>query len=475
MKKNTMALLASAGSLLACAAPALGGLGVVLGMTAAVVAQAGTRDTIVLVNGQVIEGRIVEETDAVVKVEISVGTIKSVMEYRKADIAKITRGTPADPAPGGTPGPGNPPRTGGTPDVPSAVDDGTVKVYVMNLTGEFGKDISQTPIRQAIKDARNHKPDVIVVKLENEWKLNEFEDAPDDAAAFDQLWRAEDMDDIFTNELEAEWEDPPKVVFWVKNAMGGASFLPLVSPDIYFHSAGKMGGIGNLTLMFEGVGDQVVQQKQYSLRLGHAEGMAARGGHSVEIVRAMASFEYELAVSFNGDEPVYHPGRTAKAGAGEYTLTDDGQGSNADTMQERVQNKGNDVLTLNAEWAYKLKLSKGTVDTLPELMAAMGIEHNHAIVPGRADKIMDSWSSGVGSAGRQLRRLWGEYGDIRVQGEYDERTRARGQQIRKIDEMLSIMKKYEEAVNPRQEGVPDAATLEIIKGQIKLAQLQDRR
>lgn len=471
MKKRISAAVVGMVGLVAASSAWVGAGAMLLSGSSALAQQSEARDTIEFTSGKVLECTIVEETDREVRAIVYMGTIKSEMTYQKSEIAKITRG--ATPAPGTPPTPA--PRTGGTPVIPSSTATEPTRVYVMNLTGKFGFDISQTPMRQAMKDAKSHRPDIVIVKLDNEWMLNEFEKAPDDAAAFDQLWRAEDMDDILTNELQAEWEKPPKVVFWVKNAMGGASFLPLVVPDIYFHSQGKMGGIGNLTLMFQGVGDAVVREKQYSLRLGHAEGMAIRGGHSVEIVRAMAAYEYELAVSFDGDMPVYHPGRVARAGSGEYTLTDNGMNENLDTLEARVQGTGNDVLTLNAEWAYKLKLSKGTADTLPELLTLMGIEHHHTIVQGRSDRIMDAWSQGVGSAGRQLRRMWSEYNDIAIRGDYNERTRARGQRIRKIDEMLSLIRKFEEAVNPEREGVPSSATLEIIKDQLKLQQLQDRR
>ncbi|MFX8523840.1 hypothetical protein ABTM10_20375, partial [Acinetobacter baumannii] len=68
-----------------------------------------------------------------------------------------------------------------------------------------------------------------------------------------------------------------RVVFWIKRAMVGAAFLPFVSKEIYFLPEGRMGGIG--TLQDFDLGDKRVNEKQISLRLGHAEGIAIQGGY----------------------------------------------------------------------------------------------------------------------------------------------------------------------------------------------------
>ena len=135
---------------------------------------------------------------------------------------------------------------------------------------------------------------------------------------------------------------------------------------------------------------------------------------------------------------------------------------------------GNDVLTLNADLARKLAISKGTVESLDDLLFSLGISRNYVRVDDQSDKIMESWADGVDNAERRLRTLMQEFGQIAVQGDYRERTRARGQRRRLLEQMQGIIRKYEESLNLRQIGVPDVATLQAMIERIKLEQLADR-
>lgn len=356
---------------------------------------------------------------------------------------------------------GQPATSAPAPDATAATDVKTV--YVINLKGKFGSDISQTPIRAAVADAKKMKPDYLVVVMDNDWTREEgLEKLGDDVAgAFDQLFRAEDMDPIFTREIPHEWDKQPKIIFWVKKAMGGAAFLPLCCPDIYFSPDGRMGGVGYIEELLKGGGDEVVVQKQLSLRLRHAEGMAISGGHAPELIRAMALNSYILSVRFNGDEPEYL--ERLPENNSEYLLTDDGKDASADSDVERARSEGNDVLTLNAEWAQKLKLSKGTVATIDDLMFALGIARNNQVLKGRSDAILESWRDGVGSYRRDVKSELTEFEKIMVNGDTArKRNQQRGQKIGKLQAAQKIMKKYEEAVNPRQFGFPTYEDLDIM-------------
>ncbi len=339
----------------------------------------------------------------------------------------------------------------------------TKTVYVMELKGKFGSDISQTPIRQAVADAKKMQPDYLIVVMDNDWTRDEgLEQLGDDVAgAFDQLFRAEDMDPIFTREIPNEWAKQPTIVFWVKKAMGGAAFLPLCSPDIYFAPTGRLGGVGYIEELLKGGGDEVVVQKQLSLRLRHAEGMAISGGHAPELIKAMCLNSYVLSVRFNGDQPEYL--ERMPANDAEYLLTDDGREANEDGFAERARGEGNDVLTLNAEWAKKLQVSKGTAATLDDLMFLLGIQRNNQVLKGRADSILQSWRDGIASYKRDLKTEFAEYEKIMVQGDTArKRNQQRGQKISKLQAAQKIMKKYEEAMNPRRYGYPSYEDVDIM-------------
>ncbi|MFG0326527.1 MAG: hypothetical protein ACF8SC_04565 [Phycisphaerales bacterium JB037] len=463
--------------------PAVAACGLCLGAVSAPIASAaapsasvgvsmGEKDRVTFRNGSIVEGEILEETATSIKMRVEMYGISTVTTYDKNDILTIKRGiaveSPATPATPATPASG-----GDRPAVSVTPSSSASRVYIVELEGGFGREITQTPIREAVEDARKQGADYLIFVLDAEWRANQFEELPDDAAAFDQLFRAEDMHPIFMNEIPVEWEKQPEVVFWVKQAMGGAAFLPLICDTIYFAPDARMGGIGNLSTLFGSTGDEVVRQKQYSLRMGHAEGAALHGGYPVELVRAMAQVERVYSYRLVGGKPVFIEGEPNPAN-GEVLLTDDGQGENEDTIQELARSEGNDVLTLNADLARKLAISKGTVETLDDLLFSLGISRNYVRVDDRSGKILESWAEGVENAERRLRTLMQEFNEIQVQGDYRERTRARGQRRRLLEQMQGIIRKYEESLNLRQIGVPDVATLQAMIERIKLEQLADR-
>jgi hypothetical protein len=458
-------------------APALG-VGLGIGATATpAMAHASEKDTIVFSNGRVVEGKITKETADRVWIEIEVAGIKAPADYAKADILSIVRAErrEGEDAAAKTPAKAEAPVKAAAKVEANA---GAPKVYVIDLKGEFGVDISETPIRNAIRDARQHQADYLIFALDNDWSLKRFghrEERTDDESEFDKIFRAEKIYPIYTEEIEREWDKQPTVIFWVKKAMGGAAFLPLSVPNIYFHSEGRMGGIGKMEKRAQQA-DQVVREKWFGAGMAHLEGMALKGGYDPRLVRAMARDDFVLSVTFEGGRPVYL--ERMPAAPGEELLTDDGKGENEDSDADLARGLGNDNLTLTADLAHRLGISKGTVDTLDDLLFQLGIARHHQMVKGRSEQIRKSWTDGVEKAKKELRKLWQEdYQQVQVQapGEYQQRTAARGQRKRIIENMQSLLKRYEEAINPRQLRIPTYEELEIIKKQIEFEQLADRR
>jgi len=438
----------------------------------------GAGDVITFRNGNTVEGEIIEETARTVKIRVTIHGISTVTTYEKSDILVIKRDAGGEEEPERTEevnGSEMAGRADGENESSAGADaarEGAARVYVVELDGWFGRDISQTPIRKAVEDAYSNDADHLVFVLDNIWKRNEIEERLDqEFANFDMFFRAQALYPIFTRDIPMMWDDPPKVVFWVKQAMGGAAFLPLISKNIYFAPDARMGGIGNLSRILEGV-DEVVRQKQISLRINEAIGAASIGGYPAELVRAMAEVERVYSYRIENGEPVIVEGYPNPA-RGEVLLTDDGEDENTDTIQAVVRGQGNDVLTLSAELARKLGVSDGTVSTIDDLLFALGVARNHVRVDDRADRIMDGWERSLTAAERQLRELAETYQETQVQGDYSERTRARGVQRRTLEKMMSILRRYEEAINPRQLGVPTIAEIRQLIEQIKMQQLAD--
>ncbi|MBX3392847.1 MAG: hypothetical protein KF787_09395 [Phycisphaeraceae bacterium] len=433
------------------------------------------QDTLIFKNGRTLVGTIVSESPTTIRFKGEVNGIALDTEFDRSEILRIVRGaatTPdrapapaTDPAPLAAADPVKP------PSAPTVADDPTGKkrVYLIELTGAFGRDISETPLRESLRDAQRLGADIVVLSLQADWKF-QGGDAGDDVTNFDALFRAEKIGPVISDEIEL-WPKAPRVVVWVKKAMGGAAFLPFYSRDIYFSSDGRMGGIGFLKQLMEGVGDEVVREKQYSLRLGHARGVANKHGYAYQIINAMVVKEYVLSAKIEGGRVTYF--ERMPEGPDEILLTDDGEDERADLLKDVVAGEGNDVLTLNAKLARDLGLSKGTVDTLEDLLIEMGHSRDWSeIKDGRARQILSRWSSDLTSAMRDLRvRIPQRLAEINPGGTFQERTRARGQRKRILQEMQGLFRKYQEVFGE------DAAAQEIsnLSTQIELLDQEQQR
>ncbi|MDX2016635.1 MAG: hypothetical protein SFY95_03220 [Planctomycetota bacterium] len=466
----------AAAMLLATAGAATPVLAQASGQGGSQAAKTPERAKLIFKDGTVREGEILTETDTTIRFKGSINGLPFEVEYKKADLLKIERlaSTPADAAPAV---PAVPVATAAKaePTASPASSGDKKKVYWIELKGEFGVDIAETPLRQAVRDAQNNKADVLLLSLENDWSEG-IQDLPSDPelGEFDELFRAEKFAPILSTELIENFDTPPKVVFWVKQAMGGAAFLPMVAPTIYFAPEGRMGGIGNLSTMFGSIGDEVVRQKQYSLRMAHAEGMAILGGHDYRIMRAMARIEYVLSVRFEGGRPVLLERKPQ--GPDEILLTWEGVDPNKDSIRDRATGEGKDVLTLNAKLAQDLGVSQGTAESIDDLLYKMDLSRSGEVIRGNSQGIFQQWRRGLDSAKRTIRENLRKFAETQVQGDFTERTKARGTQQRMLQEILDLLNRYGESISGRwrgQNGVPPPQQLRLRIETLKIEQLLD--
>lgn len=447
--------------------------------TAAAYGFTADEDVIVLKAGNLeLRGEILSETDTTLTFKGKMSGITIEKEFAKSDIASITRGKKPEGQPASNPTPGaktNAPAT--APASNSASDVKKTNIYVIEMTGEFGVDISQSPVRASIKDALKNQADVIICVLDSK-PTDDNGTPPSAEERFDEIFRSEAVTPIFVEEIPRDWKPKPRVVFWVKNAVGGSAMLPFVCPEVYMSTEAVWGGIGYLTSQFDGVGNAVVQHKQYSLRLGHAQGWANTGGYNPNLINAMAVAPYVMSYKIIGDRVEFFE-RMPDPLKGEILLTDDGEGANRDAVKAILENKGDDCLTLTPKVARDIKVSKGTIDKMDDLIFALGYERTGNIVAGRSKAIMEGWKKEVVDAKKQIRRAMEEYTEVRIEapGDYTARTKARGIRKNRIERILSILEKYEESITPRwraQNRVPQNAALRLIIDSIKTEQMLDR-
>lgn len=478
----------------------------------------GSEDTIILKDGRIIKGTVLEESDKAVRFKGTAGGIPFETTYERSIILKVVRAaTPAAASeqPASAASPEAPILAEPAPQAAEAAGEvapggaiDPMKYYLVPLRGKFGWEISQTPLRRAFQDAKRQGAGTIIIDLDAEFKLQgDLDQAPDDAANFDQGHRAEPFMDLLAHDVPLEWGKPPRVVFWVKQAMGGACFLPWLAPEIYFHSEGRMGGIGNLSNLFGGTGDEVVRQKQYALRMARAEGYAIVGGYDPRIMRALAKVEYVLSARYDGNHVELIEG-APDVTRGEILLTDDGEKENADTLAQKVRGEGNDVLTLRPTLAKELGISRGTSDSIEDLLFLLGLDRAGRKVVG-GERITKQWALEIDNAAKNALKTYRDFKEAKPSSgggggaapppdsgrpsvmvpttgpapgaggggaKLDpEMIRFINTQIRRIEDLQAILRRYEEVLDNgwrSRNGIPSTAELNIEKIKLKFQLIQ---
>ncbi|MEM8835062.1 MAG: hypothetical protein AAGD00_04500 [Planctomycetota bacterium] len=429
-----------------------------------------SQDTVILRSGRIVSGQILEETDTEVTMLVVMGSLKARTTYAKKDILEIERGSASDAMAkdGETMAEAFDPAALNKKDVEwqgpgDSYDPGTLRLLIVELEETFGVQSSESPLEEMFEEADKlfgdvqsmRRPDGTVKRVvdpltaEQNVVVIKMNTQTNPQQGFDGMWRAETIAPVVEHEIV---EKGRRVVFWIENAGGGASFLPWVSDEIYFMRDGIMGGIGSLQ-DFD-IGDEMVNEKQISLRLGHAEGFAIKGGYGKigpPIIRAMARADNWLCVRFEGGEPMFLEAdpKVRNEGYSDWVvLTDNGEGENEDEFSF----KGNDVLNINADWASKLGLSDGTADDVDELADLLGEPFDYVYVEEDtgAHKVLERWAESIETAIDMISqnpntpgKLWVEYRSVPNDFPDDPR-RAIGVQIRTLKQIRSVLSRFEE-------------------------------
>jgi hypothetical protein len=446
-------------------------------------------DLIVMKDGKSVEGLILDETAANVKVRVVVAGITAEMDYSRSLILEIKRGGGSAITTSGA-APTTPSSTsiGTVPSATPANSNKTGGVYWITLSGKFAQDITQTPIRDSFRDAKQYRPDIVVIEVDNHVELKNMgidDPSPEMEKLYqdvNELFRAEKFLTVTTQEVPSEWQYTPRIVYWVKRALGGMAFMPLTGKEVYFAPDGRLGGVGDLDNMI-GQGHRRVIEKQISLRRQHAVGWINHSGfpQPETLARGLLQVQTVLSVRFVDGRPVLFEGFPSNPS--EELLTDDGQGANRDNIEQIARGLGNDVLNLDQRTAKLIGISKGTVATRDELLSTLGVSRD-ALIAGRSERIMQDWSRGVQNAYSSIERLAREYGQVEVQGDYNERRAARATQIAKLEQIKGIANRWNEGFDPYKildMGLPasgdgvNIATLQQIIDRHRLEQSLDRR
>ncbi|KAA0217219.1 MAG: hypothetical protein DYG94_01735 [Leptolyngbya sp. PLA3] len=423
-------------------------------------------DQVIFRDGKIVKGVIDKETEETVSLFVVVGTIRGTVAtvYQKKDILSIIRGSGEKTTTTDQDAPEVRPAVQ-TPDE-SATTSKKV-VYHIKLDGILGRDFNVTPLKDAVNAARALEPDYLLIELDNLWRYGSDESK----GRFDEFGIADEIEPVLRQNIQTHWKKQPQLVVWVKNAMGGAAFIPFFTSNVYFTSDGRMGGIGDLGDLFGSTGDEVVRDKQKSLRLARAKGMAIPNGYDERLVEAMTWRTYVLYYTMEGGKPKYH----TEPVPGAELLTDSGEGEFEDTMEQRVRGEGNDALTLKAELAQKLGVSKGTADSIEDLMFYLGILDNYELVSDKSERVMERWSETIDRLEQEIPAMFREFNEINANGQdYNARKQARGAQINILKKIIQKVERYQESLQWSRIGVPPLDQLRVMIEQIRLQQIADR-
>lgn len=340
-------------------------------------------------------------------------------------------------------------------------DPNAAVVYLIKVRGEVGTDFSATPLKRALDDAKRFQPDVIVLEIDSAVRQvrgrGQGKDGEDwfleQSRAFDSVDSVTEISTVLIDDIRDNkgWVKKPRVVAWVKRALGPAAFLPFVCKDVYYTPDAVHGGIGYLDYYFNGIGDNVVREKQRSLRMGRAEGLAVKGGHDFRILRAMAREDYVLSYTMVGGKPEFYEDMS-----GDTILTDDGnvQAGRGDSYEDYLRNAGNDTLTLTTPVAKRIGFIQGEAATLDDLAFELGIQRAYKVYGRRADRELAQWRSLVDNVTPQIKKLLRDRDDWRLEGNNStERNTSRNKLKRIYLRMIDLASKNKEVA--RANGLND--------------------
>lgn len=419
---------------------------------------------LVMADGRIIKAELISEsaTEYRVLAHLMEGFPAVETTFRKSNVKEIRRGVAI--AGASTPTPKAPPASVDKPTESAEPKsaEGAAKLILTRVDGVVGFDFSPSPIRDFFemvdKEFNDIGPDGHVVSehRKDHIVIFRFNTETNVDAGIDGLFSIMAIKEL----LQEEILKGRRIVFWIEKGLNGAALLPMMSPEIYFTDRGMM----YVTKDLEGLmqGDDVVIEKQISLRMGHAEGFPLLGGYNEvgpQMVRAMLRRTFEFWYKKVGDK-VYASNETPPADEIEQwtMLSDNGTGDNKDDADNIMELLGNDLLWLNAERAYELGLSKGNANTLEDIAFHLGVGRNYEqVLKDGGEDLFRRWRGKLeralslihpGDQQRPRGELWKQFDKA---GELDTVQAQLGRRKTSLEKIQSYFRLYKEVFDPNGE------------------------
>lgn len=241
-----------------------------------------------------------------------------------------------------------------------------------------------------------------------------------------------------------------RLVAWIEKAISGGAFTAFYAQEIYFM---KTGALGSITMISGGSPSKWIEEKAQDWEDGVAR-TCEIGGYSPYLGRAMV--HYEDLLSYDRDpetgKVTFYP--TLE---GEFVLSD-----------------ANENLCLNASNALACGFSKGTADTLDELLEEMGLQKGQYEISSKGVELFKKWKQTGERADAEVSKLIRQY-RLGGTGTGDGIVVLR-KRIDAIQKLIDLWKRAPEILQ-WERGVPPVEQLEreLLSLQEQLKQAQDAR
>jgi hypothetical protein len=237
------------------------------------------------------------------------------------------------------------------PAAPSVPAEKLKSVYVVPFKGQFGTDIHPACYDEILKDLESKRPDVIVFELDSA-DIDRVEYMPDSSNA--GLFSVA-SDDTMMRKMLRDFKDKhgyAQQMVWVKDSVGFGSLLAFSWPQMYMAPNARLYGLNRAQSFWTRVEDPEVRAKFREAAVAIINGFLSSGGYDLKIGEAMLRPEMLLSASYRGRAIEWR---------------DDAKGHWV------VDGRDDSTAGFSAESAEELGLSKGSADSLDELMFVIGL------------------------------------------------------------------------------------------------------
>jgi len=293
-------------------------------------------------------------------------------------------------------------------------------VYVVPFRGQFGTDIHPACYDEILKDLEAKRPDIIIFELDSADvdRVEYMGEDPSNAGLFSAA-----SDDTMMRKMLRDFKDKHSYAqqyMWVKDSVGYGSLLAFSWPNMYMAPDARLYGLSRVASFWTRVEDPEVRAKFREAAVAIINGFLSSGGYDLKIGEAMLRPEMLLSASYKGRKIEWR---------------EDAKGHWV------VDGRDDATAGFTAESAEELGLSKGSADSLDELMFVLGIrEFDRVPEDGETlhKKYVDDWRKAYEQCGKLIEESNVAQEDAQSSNPKGNLNKAKSALTR----VLGLMKKY---------------------------------